>query len=94
MATPSKQTMFQRFFMDRDGHIVLGQIPNVPIIGWLLFRVMEQLFTRHPAAMAFEHISVAFLFCWAYLEITQGVNYFRRLLGVVVVTILVISFFK
>lgn len=39
-----------------------------------------------------EQIGSAFLFTWAFLEITQGVNYFRRALGIIVMTALILSY--
>jgi hypothetical protein len=33
------------------------------------------------------------LFAWAYLELAQGVNYFRRLLGLAVLTAAVVGYF-
>jgi len=41
----------------------------------------------------FELLGSAFLFTWAYLEITSGVTYFRRLLGVAAIAIVGFGFF-
>jgi hypothetical protein len=41
----------------------------------------------------FANLSTAFLFTWAYLEITQGASYFRRVLGAVVLAGVLMSFF-
>jgi hypothetical protein len=43
-------------------------------------------------ATGLDHLSRAILVTWAYLEITDGVNYFRRLLGTIVMIALVVTY--
>ena len=80
-------------FKDRSGRIVLAQLPNLPIVGWALFAVAS-LVTSGAVREATGQVSTAFLFMWAYLEITAGVNYFRRILGVAVMIAVVVGFFR
>lgn len=89
--TSRPHTLLDRTFRDENGQIVLGQVPNIPIIGWLLFKVLS-LVTDNRLSDAFAQISTAFLFTWAYLEITQGANYFRRFLGVFVIAVILWGF--
>lgn len=82
-------TFVQRFFQDKHGNVVIGQAPNVPIIAWAVLMV-ENLFMHNP------HISMlasTVLFAWAYLEITEGVNNFRKTLGAVVLVGVVVGIF-
>ena len=58
----------------------IAQFPNPPLIIGLL-----ALGLRHLAsgvwAIAFAVVGYAFIGAWAYLELTMGVNLFRRALG-------------
>ncbi len=84
----------ERFFKDIHGHIVLWQWPNIPLYGWVVFKVVSMLEPAGNLKVGAEQLSAAFLFTWAFLEITKGVNYFRRLLGLVVMSALILGFFK
>ena len=79
------------FWRDADGKVVLAQTPNLPLIGWLIFAVLAGISGAGHWRGAAGFVSSAFLFTWAYLELTQGVNYFRRLLGLVVLAVVVSS---
>ena len=71
------------FFRAKDNRIVLWQMPNLPIIGWVVFLCASKL-TEGSAHTVLSVVSTAFLVIWALLEVFGGVNYFRRTLGVVV----------
>lgn len=89
---PSAKKM--QFFRDDQGKITIWQWPNIPLYGWLVFKVLSILLDKSQLQVGFDGISKAFLFTWAYLEITQGVNYFRRLLGLFVMIALILGYFK
>lgn len=57
------------------------QFPNAPLMMAMLFGAVARL-TRRPTAGAAPVISALAQLVWAYQEITDGVNGFRRLLGV------------
>jgi hypothetical protein len=42
----------------------------------------------------FASIGSLFLFAWAWLEISSGVNYFRRLVGGIVIGVIIIATFR
>lgn len=75
-------SIVENFFKDKDGKVVIAQFPNVPLIGWFIFLILSKLNFQDQWSDILVFLSSAFLFTWAYLEITEGVNYFRRLLGV------------
>ena len=83
----------QSFFKDTNGNIVLWQLPNAPLWGWLLFKVLPLLTSSEQLRYGLQQISMAFIFTWAYLEMSDGVNYFRRLLGLIVLAAIVMSYF-
>ena len=82
------------FFKDERGHAVIWQWPKIPLSGWIIFKVLALLFSQGRLKSGFEHLSTAFLFAWAFLEITDGVNYFRKSLGLIVMAIIVLGFFR
>lgn len=82
------------FFKDKEGHIKIWQPPNMLLYGWLVFKILSMLIDMSRLKTGFSNLSTAFLFAWAFLELTQGVNYFRRILGLVVLVALVIGYFK
>ncbi len=82
------------FFKNKDGKITIAQWPNIPILGWFLFKLASMLVSAPGLDAGLSAISTAFLFTWAYLEITDGASYFRRTLGVAVMLGTVIGLFK
>lgn len=85
--------LLKNFFRDQHGHIVIAQMPNSPLIGWLiatLINLFWQSATPKTHALL-DMLAFGFIFTWAWLEITSGVNYFRRILGVVVLMLVVWS---
>jgi len=65
---------------------VLTQKPNLPIIAWAVTSLGAKLFDGTGRELL-EIIAFGALFTWAWLEIFQGVNNFRRALGLVVITL-------
>ncbi len=82
------------FCSNSDGNIVIAQAPNLPIIGWISSKLMSMLPINNTLQHGFGVLSMAFLFTWAYLEITNGDSSFRKLLGGLVMTFTIIIMFK
>lgn len=76
-------TLFDRTFKDSEGKIVLAQMPNLPLLVWLAATLLKLIFTSGNIYVGLEAISFGSLFTWAWQELFQGVNYFRRALGLV-----------
>lgn len=74
------------FFKDKHGRIVLFQIPNWPLTLWFIFSIINLIWTNSPSRVHYllHMLSFGFIFTWAWLEITSGINHFRRTLGVFV----------
>lgn len=70
-----------KLFKDKDGKIVLGQTPNLPIILAMAFWVTSLIIYTGEWHSLLYLLFLGFLGWWAILELLQGVNYFRRLLG-------------
>ncbi len=83
-----------RFFRDKENKIVLWQYPNLLIWVWIILKLIIMVLSSSPLRSGFEQLSAAVLFAWAYLELTSGVNYFRRALGATVLAFVIVSFYK
>jgi hypothetical protein len=94
MATSRLSSLYDSLCKDKHGHVVLGQRPNAPIIGWAIFKLVELLMDDPSVKAGSASLATAFLFVWAYLEITAGVNGLRRILGAVVMAVIIVGFFR
>lgn len=81
----------QSFFKDHTGKIVLWQFPNVPLFIWLACELLARAMQNNTWHTDIQAVGRLFLFTWAFLEVAQGVNYFRRLLGLLVLIAILIS---
>lgn len=71
-------------FRDKNGKVVIGQKPNLPIIVWFLALLTHRLLPAGTISNLADLISFGALFTWAWLELFSGANTFRRILGGVV----------
>lgn len=76
--------LFNKIFRDSDGQIVLAQMPNLPLIGWIVASLLRLVLTTGKISIGLEALAFGCLFTWAWEELFQGVNYFRRALGLIV----------
>jgi hypothetical protein len=79
-----KNTLVDQTFRDSDGNVVIAQMPNLPLIVWIVTSVLALIFTTGKINTVLEVVANGSLFTWAWMELFQGVNYFRRSLGLVV----------
>jgi len=86
-----QNTFFNQVFCDRYGKIVMAQMPNLPIIVWTVASLLKIIFSTGRLNMGLELIAFGSLFTWAWEELFQGVNYFRRTLGLIVLVGLITS---
>lgn len=94
MTFPDLKTFKRRFFRDEQGEVVIFQPANPAIIGWVIFLSLSFLFEPGSLQKGSELLARAFLFTWAYLEVTQDVNYFRRSIGLLIMAAILIAFFR
>jgi len=79
-----ENNLFDKTFRDSEGNIVLGQMPNLPILVWFTVTLLNLIPTSSSIHVALETIAFGSLFTWAWQELFEGVNYFRRALGLAV----------
>ena len=77
-------TLFDRTFRDREGNIVIAQMPNLPILVWLAATLLQLVVPSGKVDTGLNLVAFGTLFTWAWQELFEGVNYFRRALGLVV----------
>jgi hypothetical protein len=79
-----ESTLFDQVFRDSEGKIVLAQMPNLPLIVWIVASLLKIVFTTGKIHLGLDLLAFGSLFTWAWEELFQGVNYFRRALGLLV----------
>lgn len=75
-------SLVDKIFRDSTGQVVIAQPPNLPLWVWLVATLL-QLVTGGVLYQTADAIAFGALFTWAWLELFEGVNYFRRSLGLV-----------
>lgn len=86
------QTFIDKCYKDKNGKVVLAQTPNLPILLWAVTALLTRfLFESGTVHTALSYAGFGLLFTWCWLEIFQGVNYFRRVLGFVILAALLWS---
>lgn len=81
------------FFKDKNGQWAIAQFPNLLIMTWLLLSFIILIISDDDLKRSLQLLNGSVLFAWAYLEITKGDSSFRRLLGSVVLSSVVYSYF-
>jgi hypothetical protein len=76
-----ENTLFDKTFRDNEGKIVIAQMPNLPIIVWITASLLGLIFTTGKINTGLDLVAFGSSFTWAWEELFQGVNYFRRALG-------------
>ena len=87
------QKILEKTFKDKKGNVVIAQRPNTLIVVWLVLSIFSRISSFGNLRAGLILTAGAALFAWAYLEITTGVNYFRKLLGTIVLAVIVIGYF-
>ena len=91
--TKDIKKLIDKSIRDKNGNAVLGQSPNLPILGWLVCITVSFLLPSGLLKTGFGTLGSALLFLWAYLEITDGSTIARRALGIIVMAIVVYGYF-
>lgn len=90
----STSEVWDRFWKDKHGKVVLWQNPNIPLWTWIIATALTYLLpTGKPQDIA-KIIAFGAIFAWSWLEISSGVNYFRRTLGLIVLILSILGQIK
>jgi hypothetical protein len=74
-------TLLGKTFRDENGEIVVAQPPNLPLIVWIAASLLRLVITSGQISAGLEFLAFGSIFTWAWQELFDGVNYFRRGLG-------------
>lgn len=80
---PKQPTLFDRIFRDSEGNIVIAQMPNLPILLGSTATLLQFVLPSGNLQTALGLVGFGALFTWAWQELFEGVNYFRRSLGLI-----------
>ena len=87
-------TLFDRIFRDNEGNIVIAQPPNLPIIVGAAATLLQLVLPAGKIQTLLVLVAFGTLFTWAWQELFEGVNYFRRGLGLISLIGLVVTGFN
>jgi hypothetical protein len=79
-----ENSLFDKTFRDSEGNIVIAQPPNLPILVGITATVLKLMVKSGDIHTGLDAIAFGSLFTWAWQELFDGVNYFRRGLGLLV----------
>ena len=82
-----------QFFKDHEGRMVIAQFPNGPLWIWLCATILEAYKISFIPPFWISTIGLIAILYWAGLEIFQGVNGFRRCLGLLVAIMVLLNRF-
>lgn len=74
-------SLFDHIFRDSEGNIVIAQMPNLPVSIGLTATLLQSILPGGKLQATLALIAYGTLFTWAWQELFDGVNYFRRSLG-------------
>lgn len=78
------------FFYDNNGTLVIWQWPNIPLLTWFMLLVASWI-SDAPTSHTLSGFSSGALLVWGLLELVHGVSLFRRVLGITVVIVVLMS---
>lgn len=86
-----KHDFIDKFFKDKAGKLALWQRPNLPLGAWAVSTIISKIISQTKLHQIFELVAFGAIFTWAWLEIFKGASYFRRVLGITVLVLSIIS---
>jgi hypothetical protein len=85
--------LWDRVWKDKRGQVVIWQMPNFWLIAWAVLDIAS-LVTNGRTSNILWWAGTIDLGIWAVLEIIMGTNYFRRLLGLIILLLAIGSALK
>lgn len=67
-------------FRDKKGKVVIAQKPNLPLWIAIFFFLIKFIPLWFLSVISFWGVTISLLY-WSYLELTDGINLWRRFLG-------------
>lgn len=89
-----ENSLFDKTFRDNEGNIVIAQPPNLPLLVGITATILKLIVKSGNIHTGLDAIAFGSFFTWAWLELFEGVNYFRRALGLLVLIGVIASRFS
>jgi len=89
-----ENSLFDKTFRDSEGNIVIAQPPNLPLLVGITATALKLIVKSGNIYIDLDAIAFGCLFTWAWQELFEGVNYFRRALGLVMLIGVIASRFS
>jgi hypothetical protein len=89
----ARRSFWDKFWRDERGHDVIWQRPNAFLITWAVCTVLNWFISSGLIERILGTVGFITLLIWAVLEVASGVNYFRRLVGLLVIILMLASRF-
>jgi hypothetical protein len=86
-----ENSLFDKTFRDSEGNIVIAQPPNLPLLLGIIATLLKIVVKSGNIHIGLDALAFGCLFTWAWLELFEGVNYFRQALGLLVLVGLIAS---
>src|SRR5438045_3805352 len=87
------RTFNEKFWHNDQNEFLVWQSPNLFLKIWIACTVVNWFLTINWFQRALAWVGLVSLIVWAGLELFQGANYFRRLLGLLVLLVILASHF-
>ena len=87
----TKQTFIEKCYKNDKGKVTLAEIPNLPVIVWLVCVIIQKVVSTGTLHDLAGVIGFGAVFTFAWMELFDGSNYFRRLLGLIVLVVTISS---
>lgn len=87
----SDTSIFDRIFRDENGNIVIAQPPNLPLTIAVISSLLGIVLNAGQFGIVLNFIAFGSFFTWAWEELFDGVNYFRKTLGLLALIALIFS---
>ncbi len=78
-----RTSLWDKTVKDSTGNYALFAAPNAPLIIAVVASIASRLLPGFAEGVS-QFVALGMWFTWAWLEVTAGVNYFRRVLGFLV----------
>jgi hypothetical protein len=89
-----ENSLFDQTFRDSEGNIVIAQPPNLPLLAGITATVLTLIVKSGNIHTGLDALAFGCLFTWAWQELFEGVNYFRKALGLLALIGLIASRFS
>lgn len=87
------QSFTEKFWHDKHGQVIIYERPNIPALVWLATFVLTVILPDNTFERYLSALSEIAIIVWAVMEVGWGTNYFRRLLGLCVLLLIMTARF-